>query len=75
MKKYPDQLYLVQLTRFPYTILKGLPTPMLIDHQNTHDVSEAWMQDEGIWRLKDERRDPPGTTYTKVRVCRNPERS
>ena len=72
--KYHDQLYLVQLAKKPYTILKGLPTPMLMDLQNHEDASEAWMQDEGIWRAKDAKNDPPGTQYTLVRVCRNPER-
>jgi len=72
-KKYPDQMHLVQMAKPPYTILKGLPTPMLMDLQNREDASDAWMQDEGIWRAKDEQRDPPGTVYTKVRVCLNPE--
>ena len=58
--KYPDQLYLVQLAK--------------MDLQNHEDASEAWMQDEGIWRAKDAKNDPPGTQYTLVRVCRNPER-
>ena len=47
---------------------------MLMDLQNHEDASEAWMQDEGIWRAKDAKNDPPGTQYTLVRVCRNPER-
>lgn len=75
MKKYPDQRHLVQLADHPYTILKGLPTPMLIDLQNREEATEAWMQHAGIWRAKDEKHDPPGTKYTRVRVCTNPERN
>lgn len=61
------QLYVVQLADPPYTVLKGYPTPMLIETGG----GEAWMQHEGIWRAK-EKNDPSDTKYTKVRVFRNP---
>lgn len=73
MGRYPDQLYIVQLSAPPYTVLEGLPTPMLLDELNRSDSVEAWQRDEGIWRAR-EAGDPPGTEYTRVRVFRNPNR-
>jgi len=66
----PDQLYVVQLADPPHTVLKGLPTPMLIQAGE----ADAWMQHEGVWRMREDQYDPEGTTYTKVRVFRNPNR-
>ena len=63
----PDQLYIVQMADYPYTVLEGLPTPMLIESGE----ALAWMQDKNIWRKK-EHGDPMSAKYTKVRVFRNP---
>lgn len=49
--------------------LDGLPTPLLIQTGS----GEAWQEDRGIWRLRDDRHDPRGTEYTRVRVVRQYE--
>lgn len=61
-------------------ILPGYPTPALIDSfsRSAHPFLgsrgvEAWIEYEGIVRLRDDRHDPKGTVYTRVMVINNPE--
>lgn len=56
----------VVIDQSTFQTLEGMPTGMLISEGG----GEAWMELEGIWRFRDDRHDPPGTDYRKVRVAR-----
>jgi hypothetical protein len=63
-----DRYYIVVTADWRERDLGGIPTPML----TSLGTAEAWQEDPGIWRARDDRHDPPGTVYTRVRVIRNP---
>jgi hypothetical protein len=54
---------------------QGLPTPRLISQGGGEAYFVPWDSEtaEGQWRARDDSYDPPGTTYTRVRVIRNPK--
>lgn len=55
---------------------QGLPTPMLISQGGGEAYFvpfEGSVIAEGQWRARDDKYDPPGTVYTRVRVIRNPQ--
>lgn len=69
----PDQYFVVQLADAPYTVQKGLPTPMLI--QEGEALAYFVKDDEGshgIWYMKSHGYESADGKYIKVRVFRNP---
>jgi hypothetical protein len=60
-------------------VLPGLPSPMLISvgggeayrvppEKEWDGISPKRQSDDGFWRLRDDKYDPPGTEYTRVRI-------
>lgn len=59
---------------FVYEVLGDTPTPALIDASNDGRPHDAYQHpDTGFWRLRDDKYDPPGTTYASVYVAHVPE--
>jgi hypothetical protein len=63
-------------TRKPLPPVGALCTPRLIEAGPTEAYFVPFDDDKygpGVWRQRDDKYDPPGTTYTYVCVVENPE--